>query len=41
MISLRKHQVEWANQAYKILSEHGLVYNTSLERTGKLFRLSN
>jgi len=35
MISLRKHQVEWASKAYSILGEHGLVYNTSLERTGK------
>ena len=35
MISLRPHQLEWADRAYKILSENAIVYNTSLERTGK------
>jgi len=34
-LSLRPHQLAWADEAYKILGERGLVYNTSLERTGK------
>ncbi|MCI4436889.1 MAG: hypothetical protein JHC33_08805 [Ignisphaera sp.] len=31
----RPHQIEWANNAFDILKQNGLVYNTSLERTGK------
>ncbi len=46
-ITLRPHQSKWASEAYVILSDNGLVYNTSLERTGKtlssieLVRLTN
>jgi len=34
-LTLRPHQLEWADNAYTILQDNGLVYNTSLERTGK------
>ena len=35
MFEPRKHQIQWSEEAYLILKENGLVYNTSLERTGK------
>jgi len=34
-ITLYPHQRKWAEEAYVILADNGLVYNTSLERTGK------
>ncbi len=35
MFKPREHQILWSEEAFLILKERGLVYNTSLERTGK------